>query len=136
MGYTPFQEKAMFQECRHLMPNGSRCHSPALREKSYCYYHQHLHAAVHASRHKKRQDRTIDLASIEDAAGIHIALTQVVDAMTASRIDRHHAGTLIYGLHLASSLARQRAAFDPSQVVRDVYQDADGSFIAAEEPLD
>jgi len=116
------------------MPNGLLCKSPALRDRSYCYFHQNLHATVRASREKKREDDTIQFASIEDAAGIQIALTQVVDAMNASRINRRHGGTLIYGLHLASSLARQRAAFDYSDTVRNVCHDSDGSLMAAEDP--
>ena len=124
----------MLKGCRHIMPNGLLCKSPALRDRSYCYFHQNLHATVRASREKKKEDTTIQFASIEDAAGIQIALTQVVDAMNASRINRRQGGTLIYGLHLASSLARQRAAFDYSQTVRNVCHDSDGTLIAAEEP--
>jgi len=120
--------------CRHIMPNGLLCKSPALRDRSYCYFHQNLHVTLRASREKKKEDSTIQFASIEDAAGIQIALTQVVDALAASRIDRRQGGTLIYGLHLASSLARQRAAFDYSQTVRNICHDSDGSLIAAEDP--
>jgi len=116
------------------MPNGLLCKSPALRDRSYCYFHQNLHVTLRASREKKKEDSTIQFASIEDAAGIQIALTQVVDALAASRIDRRQGGTLIYGLHLASSLARQRAAFDYSQTVRNICHDSDGSLIAAEDP--
>lgn len=124
----------MLKGCRHIMPNGLLCKSPALRDRSYCYFHQNLHVTLRASREKKKEDSTIQFASIEDAAGIQIALTQVVDALAASRIDRRQGGTLIYGLHLASSLARQRAAFDYSQTVRNICHDSDGSLIAAEDP--
>jgi len=124
----------MLKGCRHIMPNGLLCKSPALRDRSYCYFHQNLHATLRDSREKKREDDTIQFASIEDAAGIQIALTQVVDAMNAYRINRRHGGTLIYGLHLASSLARQRAAFDYSDTVRNVCHDSDGSLMAAEDP--
>ena len=36
----------MYFECRHIMPNGARCHSPALRATPYCYYHTRLHIAA------------------------------------------------------------------------------------------
>ena len=123
----------MSKKCHHLMPSGSRCHSPALRDRSYCYFHQNLHASVHASRHKNKEDDTIEIASLEDAAGIQIALTQVIDAITTSRIDGRRGGLLIYGLHLASRLAKQCAEFDPSQTVRNVCHHSDGSLIAAED---
>jgi hypothetical protein len=123
----------MVKGCRHIMPNGLLCKSPALRERSYCYFHQNLHAVTHAAKQKKRQDRTFEIGSIEDAAGIQIALTQVADAMASSRINRREAGTMLYGLHLASSLAKQRAAFDPSQTVRNVCHGSDGTLMAAPE---
>jgi hypothetical protein len=33
----------MFIECRHRMPNGCKCHSPALCGKPFCYHHARLH---------------------------------------------------------------------------------------------
>jgi hypothetical protein len=33
----------MFNLCRHIMPSGAKCHTPALRGKPYCYYHTRLH---------------------------------------------------------------------------------------------
>ena len=29
----------MYPECRHIMPDGAKCHSPAMRGMAYCYYH-------------------------------------------------------------------------------------------------
>ena len=37
------QRIAMFNLCRHIMPSGAKCHTPALRGKPYCYYHTRLH---------------------------------------------------------------------------------------------
>ena len=123
----------MLKTCRHIMPNGLQCKSPALRDRSYCYFHQNLQSAYRAARQKKKEDDTIQFGSIEDAAGIQIALTQVADAVASSRIDRRRGGTLVYALHLASSLAKQRATFDPAQVVRNICHDPDGSLMAAPE---
>jgi hypothetical protein len=111
----------------------SRCHSPALRDRSYCYFHQNLHTTVLASRNKKRDDDTIEFASLEDAKGIQIALTQVLDALTKCRIDSRQGGLLIYGLNLATQIAKRCAEFDPSKTVSNVCHDSDGSLIAAEE---
>ena len=30
----------MFQQCRHIQTNGSRCRQVALNERSFCYYHR------------------------------------------------------------------------------------------------
>ena len=37
----------MYLECRHIKSNGSKCHSPAMKDKPYCYYHLRLHRIVH-----------------------------------------------------------------------------------------
>ena len=33
----------MYIECRHILPNGRKCHSPALRGKPFCFHHAKLH---------------------------------------------------------------------------------------------
>lgn len=129
----------MSKECRHIMPNGSKCHSPALRDRSYCFFHQKLHTSLNASKGKK--DKFELASSLEDAKGIQIALTQVLEALTESRIDPRRAGLLIYGLQLASQLTKKSADFDPSQTVSNVCHDEDGSLMAIDEiicssPLD
>jgi hypothetical protein len=121
----------MSKECRHIMPNGSKCHSPALRDRSYCFFHQKLHASLNASKEKK--DRLELASSLEDAKGIQIALTQVLDALTKSSIDPRRAGLLIYGLQLATQLTRKSADFDPSKTVSNVCHDEDGSLMALDE---
>ena len=115
------------------MPDGLLCKSPALRDRSYCYFHQKLNTHVKTSRRRAQEDQTIDFDSIEDAAGIQIALQNVVEAVSRARIDRRRAGIIVYALHLASSLAKRRANFDPSDVVRDVCETPDGTLIAAPE---
>ena len=114
------------------MPDGLLCKSPALRDRSYCYFHQKLNTNVKTSRRRAQEDQTIDFDSIEDAAGIQIALQNVVEAVSRARIDRRRAGIIVYALHLASSLAKQRANFDPSDVVRDVCETPDGTLIAVD----
>ena len=100
----------MQKECRHLMPNGSKCHSPALRDRPYCFFHQKLHTTINASRKKK--DRFELSSSVEDAKGIQIALSPVLEGLADSRIDPRRAGLFIYGLNLANQLTKRSADFD------------------------
>lgn len=63
----------MPQECRHIMPSGSRCHAIALLGKSFCYYHTNLHRVEQAHLRAK----PLNLGPIEDLHGIQLALTQL-----------------------------------------------------------
>ena len=113
------------------MPNGSKCHSPALRDRSYCFFHQRLHTTINASKQKKD---SFDLSSfVEDAKGIQIALSQVLAGLAESRIEPRRASPLIYGLDLATQLTKKSADFDPSQTVTNVRRDEDGYLMAVDE---
>ena len=65
----------MYQECRHIMPNGVRCQSPALRGTAYCYFHTRLHRL--AAEQSSGQDEPLKLSVLEDRSSIQIALAQV-----------------------------------------------------------
>jgi hypothetical protein len=118
----------MVKECRHIMPSGKRCHSCAMRDKSYCYFHQRLHTTINASKHVRPR---LELASIEDPKGIQTAVTQVVEAFRKSRIDAREAATFLYGLQLATQLTKSPGP-DPSNCVHDVFEEPDGSLIASD----
>ena len=126
----------MIKECRHIMPTGKRCHSFAMRDKSYCYFHQRLHTTINASKHARPK---LELASIEDTKGIQTAVVQVVEALRKSRIDAREAATFLYGLQIAAQLTRS-PHLDPSHCAQDVCEELDGSLIAADpcctSPLD
>lgn len=115
MGVHPPGEYAMYSECQHIMPSGNKCHSPALRDKPYCYYHNNLHRLSDPS---SRGAKDLPVPAIEDARGIQIALTQVLAALNSPYIDTRRAGQLLYGLSLASSLIPRVAALQPSECVR------------------
>jgi hypothetical protein len=90
----------MYQECRHIMPNGVRCHSPALRGTAHCYFHTRVNRfAVEQSR---GQDEPLKLSVLEDRSSIQIALAQVLNALASSKLDPRRAGLFLYGLQIAS----------------------------------
>ena len=97
----------MSPECRHIMPNGAKCHSPALRGMAYCYFH------VPGRRPAQGQSRAcknpLKLPALTDRTAIRIALGQVLSAIGSSKLSQRSAGQLLYGLQIASDNV-QRAA--------------------------
>jgi hypothetical protein len=122
----------MVKRCRHIMPTGRNCHSPALRGMAYCYNHQKFHKTLNRSKYSHNR---LQLASIEEPGGIQLAITQICDALGKARIDDRKAHVMMYGLQLATQLALKAPKSNPSQVVQDVCLDEDGFLIAAEDEV-
>jgi hypothetical protein len=120
----------MFAECRHIMPSGIKCKSPALRSTPYCYFHTHLYRSRNPSASNDKEP--ISLPSLEDSSGVQIALQQILGALGSSRIDPRRAGLYLRGLQLAVRLAAPRK-FDSSQEsVRDLVYENNGDTLAPE----
>jgi hypothetical protein len=121
-------ESAMYNECRHIMPSGKKCHSPALRDKTYCYYHTNLPRLADPANTAAKQ---LPLNAIEDARGIQIALTQVLGALNSPYMDTRRAGLLLYGLQIATQLTNRVSAPRPDESVRSLSED-NGDSLAPE----
>jgi hypothetical protein len=120
----------MFQECRHIMPSGLRCHSPALRDEFFCYYHSSLQRSTAPK--GKFDDQSLQLPTLEDSSAVQIALTQVLSALGSSQIDSRRAGLLLYGLQIAAQITARPAVLKPSDSVRSVCHEGDGQVLAPE----
>jgi hypothetical protein len=94
----------MYAECRHVMPSGLRCHSPALRHKPYCYFHARLHRA--AEPRSKFEDLALRLPPLEDHRAIQVALSMVLRDICSGELDSRRASLLLRGLQIAERLAR------------------------------
>jgi hypothetical protein len=119
----------MFVECRHIKPRGTKCGSPALKGRPYCYYHDQLHTYTQDGR-RDDNDKTFCLPSIEDASGIQLALTQVMNAMANHRLDSREGVRLIYGLQVALQALAQVAPAAPQEIVHDTSCDGIGVDLA------
>ena len=118
----------MFVECRHILTSGHKCKSPALRGKSFCHFH------VADRRYATTSTALVDplmLPTIEDAAGVQIAINQVFRSLATRRIDRRMAGVYFYGLQIAARLA-SKSDKKPSETVREICEDAEGYTLAPE----
>jgi len=120
----------MFNLCRHMMPSGLRCKSPALKGKWFCYFHAPLHTA---DTPKRRAKNSLRLPSLEDQQGIQIALMQILDGLASPSFADKRAGLYLYGLQIATQLAARASVPDPRDVVRSLADDApEGEDLAPE----
>ena len=111
------------------MPNGSRCHSPALKGMPYCYFHQRLHRL--AAGHSRAPEEPITLPFMEDRSAVQIALAQVLNALGSARLDPRRAGLLLYGLQIAAQNVKQNHALLPAASVHSITHSSDGEELAA-----
>ena len=79
----------MYFECRHIMPNGARCHSPALHDMNFCYFHNRIQAIAKPSRAKshsaKAGDEPFKYPILEDRTAIQVALSDIINDLSSSK---------------------------------------------------
>jgi hypothetical protein len=120
----------MYMACRHIMPNGRRCQSPALKSGLFCYFHARLH--------KRDSDPfsvygKLRLPVPEDHAAIQLSISQICDALCAGRIDSKNAGRLLYAMQIASQNVDKCRFFTASRTVESATQTGEGDDLAPEE---
>lgn len=91
----------MFEECRHIMPNGSKCQGIALHGKAFCRFHVRVREVMSKAK-QQAKDEPFELPVLEDRHAIQLALAQVLNALGSSRLDPKRAGLYLYGLQLAT----------------------------------
>lgn len=103
--------------CRHLMPSGLRCQSPAMRGGAFCYQHGRRIPPVGSG--ASTSETRIDIPAVLDDAGITHALTQVLQGLGNGGISPRRASILLYGLQMAHSQTAScnpppaRSGYDP-----------------------
>jgi hypothetical protein len=105
----------MYNECRHILPSGCKCHSPALTGKPFCYYHANLRRKHSTAGSAAKR---LPVPQIEDARGIQLTLQQVLAAVESPFIHRRAIGHTLYGLQLAIQLLGRIQPPAPAEVVR------------------
>jgi hypothetical protein len=122
--------------CQHIKVNGTRCDSPALKGKAYCYFHYRSRlgdAAVPPkanSQEPKASTQELSPAGVplntdffllEDANSIQCALQWVLRRILADSIDRRQAALLLYGLQIAASNVK-KTNFEPyyERIIRNL----------------
>ena len=78
--------------CRHLMPTGRNCKSPAMRNSAYCYYHGPQKPPRRAS---KSSDMAFEIEPIYDPSSIQTIGGQILQAMAANRLSKGKAAVML-----------------------------------------
>lgn len=125
----------MYLTCRHIMPNGSKCNSPALRSQPFCYFHSHVH------RLKMQQLQSADEPAgallefpvLEDRCAMQLALSTVLNALGASRLDPRRAGLILYALQIASMNVERDQRILPADPVQTITYTEGGEEMGPEE---
>ncbi len=93
----------MIRNCRHTMPAGAKCLSPAMRNSAYCYTHAPLHQYPRGPRPTKK---SLQIPKPEDSQSLLAGLKRIMDAILTEEIDPRRAGQLLYGMQIASDSLR------------------------------
>ena len=80
----------MYNECRHIMPSGARCHAPSLHGKPCCYFHTSVHRQ--SAPKGPFDDLSIKFPVLEDRRTIQLALTSM-ESFALHRDDSPGAGS-------------------------------------------
>jgi hypothetical protein len=121
--------------CRHIKINGTQCGSPARRNESFCYFHQHCRPITLDFRggYRDYSPSEVILPAFEDAHSIQLTLRQVTELILRHKIDDKVAGLVLYALQIASSNLKRRELEkpQPEQVVVDLVTESEfGSPVA------
>ncbi len=123
----------MYLECRHIKSNGSKCHSPAMKDKPYCYYHLRVHRILHkASDIAPDEHKDLHVPFLEDRGAVQIALSEVVSALATNHIELKRAALMIYALQVASSNAKIPDDLVALHQVREHSENEEGDELAPE----
>lgn len=89
--------------CRHIMPTGCPCQSPAKRESAYCYFHARLHGP---SQRVPQPQIALELPPIDSPRAIRESVSIICNLLLARKIHPRQAGRILYGLQLAATQFR------------------------------
>jgi hypothetical protein len=99
--------------CRHIMPTGRTCKSPAMRGSAYCYYHDPQKSPRRVSRATESE---FEFEPIAEPACIPPIAEQILRALASNRISKGRAAVMFQGLQtiLASFRMPDPDSFDPN----------------------
>jgi len=90
---------AELKECRHIMPSGLHCKSPAMRGGSFCYFHGR---APRPARPPRPLESNIEIPLLNSRREIVRALSRIMQALGANHISSRRAAVLLQAVQMAS----------------------------------
>lgn len=91
----------MTAECRHVMPSGLHCQSPAMRRSVFCYHHAHTQAP--ARPHEVR----IAMPETLTSENVPAVIRQILNAICDGTISNRRAGVLLYSIQMSMGQTSQ-----------------------------
>jgi hypothetical protein len=88
-----------YKECRHIMPSGLHCKSPAMRGSAFCYFHGR---APRPARPARTLESNIEIPLVNSPREAVLALNRIMQALAANRISARRAAVLLQGMQMAS----------------------------------
>lgn len=88
----------MYATCRHVMPSGLTCQSPAIRGSTFCYFHGRR---IPSQAKAPSTEHRIEIPTTLDQNGIPQALNSVLQGLADGRISARRASILLVGLQIA-----------------------------------
>ena len=105
------------KECKHLMPNGLNCKSPAVRGSDFCFFHGQPDQPTRPDRRPRATESPIDFPIILDPEDILIAVNQSLQGLAANVISTRRASILLMGIQMAAArLSSMPAGYDLQQL--------------------
>lgn len=89
----------MYETCRHIMPSGLNCQSPAMRGSAFCYFHGRRTSSAPK---QASSEARIDVSPVLDVRGINNTVNQILQGLGNGSISPRRASVLLYGLQIAS----------------------------------
>jgi hypothetical protein len=86
------------------MPNGSNCHSPAMRGSAWCYFH--VPGRRSSQGRSQARLKPLKLPALVDRNAVQTAITQVLNAMGPRKISQESAWKMLFGLRIAADNLR------------------------------
>ena len=87
-------------ECRHIMPSGLHCKSPAMRGSNFCYFHGR---SQRSERARSPADKNFSLCLVLEAETAQQAYNEVLQALSSNSISNRRAALLFWGIQNAKS---------------------------------
>ena len=101
-----------FKLCRHIMPTGCTCKSPAMRGSAYCYYHHGPQKSKH--RALKPKELAFEIEPVSEPSCVALAADRILRALAGNKISNARAALLFQGLQTIMASFRLPDAFGPS----------------------
>ena len=111
------------RRCQHIKVNGTQCGSPAMRDRTYCYFHMRWHRKGRQVNAFLKEQGILVLPSLEDANSIQVGLAKIMRQLLTKMIDHRTAALLLYASQIASANLKH-TSFEPDPTLVIVDQES------------